>query len=122
MFFGGCSVAAFGSCFGNNKTTPYYVLDVPLGGITLPPYLSGLHPSGNASINTFYELHDDEALITIVTLPPLAAYFSSQSYMVERDARWYDPSQVPAGTSFTPGTTFFTGIAPNLVPHDETAD
>jgi hypothetical protein len=122
--FGGCPayVTAFGSCFGNNKSTPYYVLDVPLGGIALPSYLAGFHPVGNASINTFYELHDNEALITIITLPPPAAYFSSQSYMVERDARWYNPNEVPMGTSCTPGTTFVTGTAPNKVSHNETAD
>ncbi len=126
--FGGCPayVSAFGSCFGNNKSTPYYVLDVPLGGISLPSYLSGFHPTGNASVNTFYELHANEALITIITLPPLAAYFSQESYMVERDPRWYDASNYPAGYGTgggcTPGAPFTTGTAPNTITHSETAD
>jgi hypothetical protein len=126
--FGGCSayVAAFGSCFGNNVTTPYYVLDVPLGGISLPSYLSGFHPPGNNSVNTLYELHVNEALITIITLPPLAAYFSQESYMVERDPRWFDPTDYPSGytsgTGCTAGTTFLTGTAPNIMTHNETGD
>jgi hypothetical protein len=139
--FQGCPayVTSFGTCFGNNVVTPYYVLNVPLGvGITLPGFMTGAPPfpgpgfgstgpaPGYTPLNTFYQLKMNEAIIAIISMPPTAAYFSQETYMVERDAHWYDPTTVPMPTPpltyCTPGTQFPTGSIPNRVFHVETPD
>ena len=104
---------------------------MPVSGVTLPTFMTGSGPGpgfastgpgpGYTPLNTFWQLKSNEALITIITLPPQAAYFSQQSYMVERNALYYTAT-APGPVPCTPGTSFPTGTFPNIVHHIETPD
>jgi hypothetical protein len=72
----------FGSCFGNNPASPYIWPQPPIENSYVDPYygvpLNTPGPNGSTT-NIFYRLSDHEALVTIVSYPPLAAYFGYQS-------------------------------------------
>ena len=77
-------VAVFGSCFGNNAAAPYIVPQPPIGGTYVDPdYATPFTVAGatGAPSNMFYRLANDDALVTILNLPPKAAYLGYQSYV-----------------------------------------
>jgi hypothetical protein len=93
-------VAVFGTCFANNAAAPYLVPQPPISGTYVNPVygepFTQTGPTG-APINMFYRLADTEALITIIALPPKAAYFGYQSYVFTRETSNYsdkDPLQM----------------------------
>ena len=106
--FPGCTpfLAAFGTCFGNNTATPYILIQPPPDTPNnLPIYAqaSAFKAHGTAD-SDFWQVGPDEAIVTIVTLPPQAAYFGVQSYMLERSAATY--TTPPGGTQCTGGTKY----------------
>ena len=77
-------ISIFGSCFGNNAAAPYIIPQPPTEGTYVDPYYAvPLNSPGPNGVNTniAYRLSDNDALITIVKYPPLAAYFGYQSYV-----------------------------------------
>jgi hypothetical protein len=117
-----------GSCFGNNSEDPYINVDPPLQATSyLPSYLAAFgYPSPTAAVgNNFFQVDDTEAMVTIITLPPLAAYWSFQTYMFERYASNYSDSTPPSGTGSPPaGLDCLPGYNwnPSGTPHSLTAD
>ena len=98
-------IDVLGSCFGNNPTTPYVIMQVPLGKATLPnwainPAFEGPPPSGT-SLDNFYQLSMNEALVTVITLPPVGAYWSFQTYLIERDWIYYNNGEPTTGCPST---------------------
>ncbi len=100
---GGCAayIDVLGSCFGNNPITPYIIMQVPFGSENLPdwtinPAFEGPPPSGT-SLDNFYQLSMNEALITVITLPPVGAYWSFQTYLIERDWTYYNNGEPTTG-------------------------
>lgn len=91
-------VNVFGSCFGNNAAAPYIVPQVPIDGTDVADY--ALQPpflSADQSSDIFYRLRDTDALVTLVTLPPTAAYLGYQGYLFTRAISNYSttyPDQV----------------------------
>ena len=92
----GCTpyIDTLGSCFGNNPITPYIITQPPIGSATLPDWalntaFEGTGPKG-APLDNFYHLSMNEALVTVITLPPVGAYWSYQTYMIERTWQDYD--------------------------------
>ena len=98
--FPGCSVfiTAFGSCFGNNTATPY-ILTQPPDTPGLPSYATGSgsllagtqpnNPSGSQATNDLFQVNANDAIVTIITLPPRSAYFGFQTYALERAPSLY---------------------------------
>ena len=82
----------FGSCFGNNPASPYIWPQPPIEDSYVDPYygvpLNTPGPKGSTT-NIIYRLSDNDALVTIVSYPPLAAYFGYQSYVFTREADFY---------------------------------
>ena len=77
-------ISIFGSCFGNNAAAPYIIPQPPTEGTYVDPYYAEpLNTPGPNGVNTniAYRLSDNDALITVVKYPPLAAYFGYQSYV-----------------------------------------
>jgi hypothetical protein len=94
-------ITAFSSCFGNNPSTPYLLVQPPVETMNyLPSYVQSTFQSGGTS--QFYQLGASEAIVTIITLPPTSAYFSLQTYMLERSSSYYGITGL--GTSCTGGT------------------
>ncbi len=89
-------VAVFGTCFANNAAAPYLVPQPPIGGTYVNPLygepFTETGPTG-APINMFYRLADTDALITIISLPPKAAYFGYQSYVFTRETSNYSTNE-----------------------------
>jgi hypothetical protein len=94
-------IAVFGSCSGNNPAGIYLQLEPPIAGEYVDPCYNSKHDcSGRtpnaftqtvtladntqATVNPFYRLDSNQALITIINLPPLAAYLGYQSYVFSR--------------------------------------
>jgi hypothetical protein len=110
--FPGCPVfiTAFGSCFGNNTATPY-ILTQPPDTPGLPSYAimtgSGLlgtqpnNPSGSQATNDLFQVNPNDAIVTIITMPPLSAYFGYQTYALERAPSLYGQT---ANATCTAGT------------------
>jgi hypothetical protein len=115
--FPGCTtfVTYFGSCFGNNKITPYVIVNPPVESTNnLPSYMQSNFSNsfGSTTTNDFYQIGNDEAIVTIITLPPQAAFYSLQTYMIEREASLYGgtaPSPTPPATFCVPGASYTTG-------------
>ena len=127
-------ITELGSCFGNNPITPYIIMQVPVpaGNTSLPPWTSaqsafyGTSPTG-APVDNFYQLSMNEALVTVITLPPVGAYWSFQTYMIERDWTYYNNGEPTTGcpSSFTDAsgtphvtTPAYAGTDPNNCGYD----
>lgn len=103
-------VNVFGSCAANNPATPYVVIQPPIreGQFINPAYglsrqsndFTAIGPAG-IPINEMYRFTDREALVTVVELPPKAAYFGYQTYLFTRDSRYY-PVRAGAANAFGP--------------------
>lgn len=74
----------FGSCFANNPAAPYLIPQPPNGNAYMDPYytsqFAGTGPTGDTT-NVFYRLSDNDALVTLLQLPPRAAYLGYVSYV-----------------------------------------
>lgn len=108
-------VGIFGSCFGNNSAAPYVFPQPPTQGAHVDPvYAAPFNtPGPDGNTNIIYRLSDDDALITVVSYPPKAAYFGFQSYVsparsatirsASRCRWWHRTARSrPAATSFLP--------------------
>jgi len=77
-------IAIFNSCFGNNPAAPYIIPQPPVEDSYVDPHyakdLNTPGPNGQTT-NIIYRLSDDEALVTIVSYPPQAAYLGYISYV-----------------------------------------
>jgi hypothetical protein len=77
-------IAIFNSCFGNNPAAPYIIPQPPIGDSYVDPHyatpLNTPGPNGQTT-NIIYRLTDHEALVTIVSYPPKAAYLGYISYV-----------------------------------------
>jgi hypothetical protein len=92
----------FHTCFSSDPGDPYLQPLVPLGAGYQDPYYQYpiTLPSGVVTGESF-QLNPTEAVVTLVQLPPTAAYFSYQSYLFTRPASDYPggiqtPSPDPA--------------------------
>jgi len=94
-------VDMFGSCWGNNPAAPYVLIEPPSDGTYVNPTyaepFSETTDDGTA-VNLFWRLAPTDALVTVIDLPPQAAYFGYQSYLFTREASAYD-SLVETNTS-----------------------
>ena len=77
-------ISIFNSCFGNNPAAPYIIPQPPIEDSYVDPYyakaLNTAGPNGQTT-NIIYRLADQEALVTIVSYPPKAAYLGYVSYV-----------------------------------------
>ncbi len=119
--FPGCNVfiTAFKSCFGNNTATPYLITQPPIATPNnLPAYatdpdclLTGTNPSGQTT-SDLWQVAPNQAIVTIITLPPQAAYLGFQTYLLERSAALYPnaPAALPTEPSNCDGTNLNQGF------------
>jgi len=86
-------ISVFGTCFGNNPAAPYLIPQLPVEQTYLDPYyayeFNATGPNGDKT-NMFFRLGKNDALITIVNLPPKAAYMGYQTYVFSREISNYD--------------------------------
>lgn len=84
-------IAVFGNCSGNNPSTPYVFLQPPIDHTYLDPYFATPFSQtvNGTPVNQFFRLADTDALVTVVDLPPQAAYFGFQSYVFSRSLADY---------------------------------
>jgi hypothetical protein len=120
----GIFVTYLGSCFGNNSATPYTLVNAPPppspATYGLPSYITSHfgNPTSSPVGYDFYQLANNEAIVTIITLPPQAAYYSFQSYMFERQDLSNYGGTAPSGTSCTPNSAYTT----DSITHSLSAD
>jgi hypothetical protein len=92
-------VAIFNSCFGQNPASPYIIPQPPIDASYVDPYYAtGLNTKGphNQTTNIIYRLGDQDALVTIISYPPRAAYLGYVSYVFTREASDYAGIPPPA--------------------------
>ncbi len=84
-------VSIFDSCFGQNPAAPYIIPQVPIEQSYVDPYyavpLETPGPQGMTDI--VYRLGDNDALVTIISFPPEAAYLGYQSYVFTSETSNY---------------------------------
>jgi hypothetical protein len=77
-------ITIFQSCFGNNPAAPYIIPQPPVEDSYVDPHyakdLNTPGPNGKTT-NIIYRLSDHDALVTIVSYPPKAAYLGYISYV-----------------------------------------
>jgi len=100
-------VKIFDSCFGNNPAAPYIIPQPPIEDSYVDPYYAKpLNTRGPHKTNIIHRLSDQDALVTIVSYPPKAAYFGYVSYAFTREASDYmgitPPPQPPRVVSPDP--------------------
>src|SRR5215471_5163309 len=97
-------MAIFDSCFGNNPSAPYIIPQPPIEHSYVDPYyavpLETLGPEGLTNI--IYRLGNHDALVTIISYPPKAAYLGYQSYVFTRDISDYDGITPPRPPTVSP--------------------
>ncbi len=100
-------VSIFDSCFGQNPAAPYVVPQPPIEDSYVDPfYATQLEtPGPGGTTDIFYRLSDNDALITIVSYPPLAAYVGFQSYVFSRQISNYIGITPPRAPTVSPDTT-----------------
>ena len=80
-------VPLFHTCFNSDASDPYVIPLVPVGAGYVDPYFGLVSattlPNGTV-VGQDYRLGQNEAVLLIVTLPPLAGYFSYQNYLFTR--------------------------------------
>jgi hypothetical protein len=85
-------VSIFDSCFGNNPAAPYIMPQPPIEDSYVDPYyataLNTPGPHGQTT-NIAYRLSDQDALVTIVSYPPKAAYLGYVSYVFTGESSNY---------------------------------
>jgi hypothetical protein len=102
-------VSIFDSCFGQNPAAPYIIPQPPIEDSYVDPYyataLNTPGPHGQTT-NIAYRLSDQDALVTIVSYPPKAAYLGYVSYAFTRESSDYvgitPPPQPPRTVSPDP--------------------
>lgn len=84
-------VSIFGSCFGQNPSAPYIIPQPPIVNSYVDPYYATQleTPGPDGSTDIFYRLSNNDALITIISYPPKAAYLGYQSYVFTRESSDY---------------------------------
>lgn len=88
-------IKVFNSCAGNNPTSPYIIVRPPSTSEYIDPAYGADFNSQTADgtpTNEIYRLGNNEAVLTVINMPPAAAYLGYQSYVIIRDASAY-----PAG-------------------------
>lgn len=83
-----------GTCFGSDAAAPFLVPEVPADGTAAdrryPKVLSARGGRSGAG-GMVYRLRETDAVLTVLTLPPQAAYLGYQSYLFTREAGAYAP-------------------------------
>lgn len=84
-------VDIFDSCFGQNPASPYIIPQPAVGDSFVNPiYAAPLDtPGPDGMTNIIYRLSDNDALVTIISYPPKAAYLGYQSYVFTRATSYY---------------------------------
>jgi hypothetical protein len=93
-------ISIFNSCFDQNPAAPYIIPQPPVEDSYVDPFyatqLTVPGPTGLPS-NIIYRLSDNDALVTIVSYPPKAAYLGYQSYVFTSESSNFptpDPLQI----------------------------
>ena len=94
-------ISIFGSCFDQNPAAPYIIPQPPIEQSYVDPYYAvPLNQAGpDGTTNIIYRLSDQDALVTIVSYPPKAAYLGYQSYVFSSETSNYTtvyPLQIPS--------------------------
>lgn len=96
------SVAVFYTCAGNNPSGAYIQTEPPVDGEYIDPCYNAAHDcsgatpnaltrtvqfsdGSSASVNPYFRLVDTQAIVTLIQLPPAAAYLGLQSYVFTRN-------------------------------------
>jgi hypothetical protein len=97
-------VAIFDSCFAQNPAAPYIIPQPPIEQSYVNPYyavqLETPGPEGLTDI--IYRLGNHDALVTIISYPPKAAYLGYQSYVFTRDISDYAGITPPRTPTVSP--------------------
>lgn len=97
-------ISVFGNCFGNNPASPYIIPQPPIENAYVDPYYAvpfeSSGPQGTTDI--FYRLSDQDALMTIVSYPPTAAYLGYQSYVFTSQTSNYVDVTPPSSRTVSP--------------------
>ena len=90
-------VQVFKTCFGQNPAAPYIFPEPPIESSYVDPsYATPFNTQGTVGeTNIFYRLSNNDALITVVSYPPKAAYFGYISYAFTRDRTNYSVPPPP---------------------------
>jgi hypothetical protein len=106
----------FGTCFGANPAAPFIQLQPPVRGSYVDPFFAApFNSTGPTGVQTnlFFRLTDNDALITLVKLPPQAAYLGYQSYLFTRRTNLYANSSAGQLTTVRQPTQFATPDQPS---------
>ncbi|MBF0281708.1 MAG: hypothetical protein HQM07_03990 [Zetaproteobacteria bacterium] len=116
----GCTnfINVFGTCWGNNPAAPYIVPLPPVDNSYINPIygtpFNTITTNGN-TVNLFYRLADTDALVTVVSLPPRAAYMGYQSYIFTRETSSYPFPALPANATPDPARVQIFGSVGNNI-------
>ncbi len=97
-------VAIFDSCFGQNPASPYIIPQPPIEDSYVDPYYAEPlnTPGPDGTTNIVYRLSNNDALVTIISYPPEAAYLGYQSYVFTRETSYYTDITPPRARVVSP--------------------
>ena len=97
-------VSVFNSCFGQNPASPYIIPQPPIEQSYVDPYYAtGFTTQGpDGPTNIFYRLGNNDALITVISYPPEAAYLGYQSYVFTSESSNYVGINPPRSRVISP--------------------
>jgi hypothetical protein len=97
-------VSIFDSCFGQNPAAPYIIPQPPIEDSYVDPYYATPlnTPGPQGETNIIYRLSDQDALVTIISYPPQAAFLGYQSYVFSRETSYYANITPPRARTVSP--------------------
>jgi hypothetical protein len=97
-------VAIFDSCFAQNPASPYIIPQPPIEDSYVDPYYAVQleTPGPDGLTDMFYRLGNNDALVTIISYPPKAAYLGYQSYVFTREISAYAGITPPRPPTVSP--------------------
>jgi hypothetical protein len=97
-------VSIFDSCFGQNPAAPYIIPQPPIEDSYVDPYYATPlnTPGPDGETNIIYRLSNQDALVSIVSYPPKAAFFGYQSYVFTRETSYYVDITPPRARTVSP--------------------
>jgi hypothetical protein len=138
---GGCStlLEVFKSCGINNPAGGYVAIEPPVdnefvdpcynsenrciprrngngdGGTNIISHLASVDGVQVGPVNAFYRIGENQAIVTVINLPPQVAYFGSQTYVYSRPTSAYGKKCFPKIKSPDPCRVLVVGSVANAI-------
>ena len=103
-------IAKLGFCFAPNPAAPYVTFALPPWPEEFVDYNSNVFAPSPSSYHDVFRLDPREAIVILAQMPPLADYFSEQSFVFTRQGTYKEDSKTYQDIATDPGLRFLLPV------------